>query len=204
MINSVFLNFFSLHTALDDKGEAASETSLRLGPAGQSIWREVWQQPAAAGGRWKGTAPHWPQHGWQELQQEEHLQPTQVKQQTLTHSHHTRTWLSGPPLSHFLGMCGHLRRCNSASLQVRISGLWVRMKTEFKCLQHIISHESAEQKGAVLPKMKIHPLPTPSFLVQETFLEQHSFLLSPQEAGNWFWNVDNDWVFTSGWTAPSY
>lgn len=130
MINSVFLNFFSLHTALDDKGEAASETSLRLGPAGQTIWREVWQQPAAAGGRWKGTAPHWPQHGWQELQQEEHLQPAQVKQRTLTHSHHTRTWLSGPPLSHFLGMCGHRRRCNSASLQVRISGLWVRMKTD--------------------------------------------------------------------------
>lgn len=130
LISSIFLNFFSLHTALDDKGETASETSLRLGPAGQSIWREVWQQPAAAGGRWKGTAPHWPQHGWQELQQEEHLQQTQVKQQMLTHSHHTRTWLGDPSLSHFLGTCGHRRRRNSASLQIGISGLGVRMKTE--------------------------------------------------------------------------
>ena len=80
----------------DDKGEAASEASIRLRPAGQSVWREVWQQPAAAGGRREGSAPHRPQLRRQELQQEEHLQPTQVMQQTLAHSHHVRAWLDDP------------------------------------------------------------------------------------------------------------
>lgn len=90
------MNFLLAPRCSDDKREAASEASIRLRPAGESVWGEVWQQPAAAGGRWEGSAPHRPQLRRQELQQEEHLQPTQVKQQTLAHSHHVRAWLDDP------------------------------------------------------------------------------------------------------------
>lgn len=70
----------------DDKREAASEAGYRLRPAWrEGVRGEVGQQPAAAGGGREGSAPHWPQHCGQELQQEEHLQSTQVNQQTLTH-----------------------------------------------------------------------------------------------------------------------
>lgn len=79
----------------DDKGEATSETCLWLRPAGQSVRRKVWQQSAAAGGRWKGAAPHRPQHCRQELQQEEHLQPAQVKLQLCV-----GTWLNDLLLEH--------------------------------------------------------------------------------------------------------
>lgn len=76
---------------VDDKGEAAAETGLRLRPAEQIAGRKVGQQPAAAGGRREGSAAYRPQHGGQELQQEEYLQPPQVK---------SAAWLNGlPPTS---------------------------------------------------------------------------------------------------------
>lgn len=65
----------------DDQGEAASEACLRFRPTWREVlWRKVGQRPAAAGGRWESSTSHRPQHCWQELQQEEHLQPTQVNE----------------------------------------------------------------------------------------------------------------------------
>lgn len=62
----------------DDQGEAAAETGVHLRPAEQIAGGEVGQQPAAAGGGREGSAADRPQHGGQELRQEEHLQPPQV------------------------------------------------------------------------------------------------------------------------------
>lgn len=80
---------------LDDKGEAAAEAGLRGGAAREGVRREDGQQPAAAGGRREGPAPHRPQHRGQKLQQEEHLQPTQVKKEKKKVKHPTLTQL--PP-----------------------------------------------------------------------------------------------------------
>lgn len=71
------LCFFFL-CCTDDKREAASKTVFGFRPARQSVRREVRQRSATARGRRKGAASDRPKHRRQELQQKEHLQPTQV------------------------------------------------------------------------------------------------------------------------------
>lgn len=121
---------FFLPYLIDDKGEAAPETRLRLRPAEQVVGREVRQQPAAAGGRREGSAAHRPQHGGQELQQEEHLQPPQVK---------TAAWLND---------LGNTKRLSVESSVSRVS-IWSRFYFIFKSY-----FEPAERREIFCPWLR--------------------------------------------------
>lgn len=103
---------------LDDKGEAAAEAGLRGGAAREGVRRQDGQQPAAAGGRREGPAPHRPQHRGQKLQQEEHLQPTQVKKKN-PHTSHCRSSLRGTPQRHS-SFWNHVGRAGKASPAVSL------------------------------------------------------------------------------------